>query len=134
MSRVVNGDDGWVRQPSLQRDGVELFGNFISLPNHNDTVFTLYLAGYYRWCDENTVPRLAESLHQRGIVKLTHDARLKLADIKPTHERSSHGGFFAGNQQRGPVEDMGPFLAELSRQSRLGEKCKPALAEFMAIA
>ena len=81
-----------------------MFGT-ISLPNHNDTVFTLYLAGYYRRCDEYR--SLDRSLHQRSIVKLTHDARLKLADIEPTHERSSHGGFFAGNQQRRPVETWG---------------------------
>ena len=65
---------GCVNAP-LQGDRIELLGDLIGLADNCHAVFALNFVGYYRWGDENADAGLAESLHQRTIVKLSRDPR-----------------------------------------------------------
>ena len=72
-------------QAPFQGDRVELLGDFVGLTDNGNAVFALHFVGYYRWGDENADSRLAESLHQRAVVKLPHHTWPNLPDIEPAH-------------------------------------------------
>src|SRR5688500_6260649 len=97
-------------------------------------MFALHLVGYYRGGNKNTDTCLAESLHQRAIVKLTHDTRADLMHIEPPHQRQSNSGFLAGNKQGGSIKNTRPGLRERCRKAWLGKKCNTAVSKFMAVA
>ena len=97
-------------------------------------MFALYFVGYNRWRNENADAGLSESLHQRAVVKLSHDVWPELMNVEPAHQCCSYGGLLAGNEQRGRIKNTRPWLRELCCKPRLGEECNTAVSKFMAVA
>src|SRR5687768_8630429 len=97
-------------------------------------MFALHFVRYYRWRNENTNAGLSESLHQRAVVKLSHDMRAELANVEPAHQCCSYGGLLAGNEQGGRIKNLGPGSSEPRCKPWLGEECNTAVSKFMAVA
>src|SRR5688500_8231569 len=134
MGSIVDGNHGGVRETAFHRNGVKLLRDLVRAAYDGNAMFALHFVGYHRWRNENTNAGLSESLHQRAVVELSHDAWPELVNVEPAHQCGSYGGLLAGNEQRGRIKNMRPWSSELCCKPWLGEECNTAVSKFMAIA
>src|SRR3954451_205807 len=84
----------------LHRDREELLAHFVDAPEQAHPILRFDFAFEHGGADEDSLPVLAECLHQRTVVELPHDARGDAVAIEPALQSSSERGVMARHQDR----------------------------------
>ena len=93
-----------MRDPSLDRDRVELLTDAIEFANPLDVVPSTNLFAHDRRRGEEPEPMFPKRLKHCHILDLAGNGRLHAVGVKPLVERLSHGSVRSLQEQRGAVE------------------------------